>query len=123
MQRESGNTIKIGKVEGDINGDIVGGNKTTTTTFMGTDTHNLNDNISKLIKLVESSNVLSDKDKKQTTEALKSIPGDVEKSKGNEQGIERTLKAIQDVVKTANDIAGPAVSTISMIAKLLGFAL
>lgn len=84
------------------------------------DRDKVNIEIKKLLDLILSSKDLPKEEKEETVEALHTVAEQVKEQKGNKLTIKGTLKAVQEIVTKAADIAVPALGIIMTVLKLLG---
>lgn len=84
------------------------------------DRDKVNQEIIKLLELILSSKDLPKDEKEETIEAIHTVAEQVKEQKGNKLTIKGTLKAVQEIVTKAADIALPALGIITTVMKLLG---
>ena len=86
------------------------------------DRDKINLEIKKLVDLILSSKDVPKEDKEETVQALHSVAEQVKEQKGSKLSIKSTLKAVQEIVTKAADIAVPALGIITIVFKLLGLS-
>lgn len=86
------------------------------------DRDKVNLEIKKLVDLILSSNDLPKEEKEETVQALHSVAEQVKEQKGGKLTLKGTLKAVQEIVTKAADIAVPAVGIVTVVLKLLGLS-
>ncbi len=78
--------------------------------------------IKRLIDLILDSKNIPNEEKQETVQALYSVAEQVKEQKGNKLTLKGTLKAIEEIVSKATDIAVPAIGIITTVLKLLGLS-
>jgi hypothetical protein len=86
------------------------------------DKDRVNHEIIKLLNLIWSSKDLPKEEKDESIQALHTVAEQVKQEKGSKLTIKGTLKAIQEILNKAADIATPALGIIATILKLLGLS-
>ena len=88
----------------------------------GSDRDKANAELEKLVELIFASQELSNQEKEESVQAVHEVADQVKEQKGSRLSLKGSLKAVQEVVSKAGDIAVPAMNIISTVLKLLAVA-
>jgi hypothetical protein len=88
----------------------------------GSDRDKVNAELKKLVELILTSQELPEEEKEESVQAVHQVAEQVKDQKGSKLTVKGTLKAVQEVVSKASDIAVPAMNIISTALKLLALA-
>jgi hypothetical protein len=88
----------------------------------GSDRDKVNAELKELVELILASKELPEEEKEESVQAVHQVAEQVKNQKGSKLTVKGSLKAVQEVVSKASDIAIPAMNIISTALKLLALA-